>query len=74
MARAKKHIWISFSGEVLLESLARLSDVAPTEFVALSEETDWSLIGGDLRDAMDAEKGEIADDGASEEHEDVVEA
>jgi hypothetical protein len=31
-----------------------MSDVAPTYFRVLSEESDWGLVGGDLRDAADA--------------------
>lgn len=39
---------------IVRESAARLSDVAPTSFRVLSEESDWGLVGGDLRDAADA--------------------
>jgi hypothetical protein len=73
MAKAKKQIWISFNGDDLLESFARLADVAPTEMVVLSEETDWGLIGGDLRYAMDLVESEIANP-ISEDHEELVEA
>jgi hypothetical protein len=39
----------------LRDGLARLADVAPVEIVVLSEDTDWGLVGGDLRNAIEAE-------------------
>ncbi len=39
---------------IFAESLARLADIAPAEMaVVLSEESDWGLVGGDLRDAIE---------------------
>jgi hypothetical protein len=44
----------------LCDGLARLADVAPTEIVVLTEESDWGLVGGDLRDAMEQQADQSA--------------
>jgi hypothetical protein len=73
MARSKRHIvLVDLSG--LQENFARLVDIAPTHFVVQSEETDWSLVGGDFRAAMDAEKKKLEDEALNDRDEDLVEA
>lgn len=47
---------VRIAGEILCNSIARLTDVAPTYMVVLTEETDWLLVGGDLRAAIDTVK------------------
>ena len=47
------------AGRAIRDGIARLADVAPNELVVLSEESDWGLVGGDLRDAMASETREI---------------
>lgn len=49
--------------------LARLAEVAPTSITMLTEENDWALLGGDLRNAMNT----VADEQPAEDR-DVVEA
>lgn len=44
---------VSAVGDILLENVARLADVAPTEMIVLREETDWAFIGGDFADAVE---------------------
>lgn len=55
------------------DGLARLADVAPNEFIVLSEDSDWGLVGGDLREAIESEAPEI-DQPTSDDHEELVEA
>lgn len=71
MGRSKRILVIDLS-VILRENLARLADVAPTQIVVQSEETDWGLVGGDFRDAMDAEKKELEDEALKDQ--DLVEA
>ena len=61
------------AGRAIRDGLARLADVAPNELVVLSEESDWGLVGGDLRDAIESETREI-DAPASDDCEELVEA
>lgn len=57
----------------LRDGLARLSDVAPLEFIVLSEETDWGFVGGDLHNAMDSVRDDVAEP-AVDHSEELVEA
>ena len=58
------------SAELLRDGLARLADVAPAEFVILTEESDWGLVGGDLRAAIES----TDEDPTLEDREELVEA
>jgi hypothetical protein len=57
----------------MVEAFASLADIAPPGFTFLSEESDWGLVGGDLRDAMDSAQSRIAEPHV-ENHEALVEA
>lgn len=46
------------AGEVIRDGFARLADIDPPEMLVMSEESDWGLVGGDLRDAIDTVTGE----------------
>jgi hypothetical protein len=59
--------------EALLQALARLAGVAPTEITVLSEDSDWGLVGGDLRNAMETAEAKM-DEPASDDREELVEA
>jgi hypothetical protein len=59
--------------EALRDGLARLADVAPNEIVVLSEESDWGLVGSDLRDAIKSQLAETAPP-ESDRPEELVEA
>ncbi len=47
------------AGAALRDGVASLSDVSPVEFEVLPEESDWGLVGGDLRDAMEEAQPEV---------------
>lgn len=65
MAWTTRRTWVA--GEAICDGLARLADVAPTEIVVLSEESDWGLVGGDLREAIETAAPANEDSAAREE-------
>ena len=40
-------------GGAVVDGLGRLVDIAPPEFVVFTEDSDWSFLGGDFKDAID---------------------
>lgn len=44
---------------VVLDGVARLADVAPTEMIVLHEATDWLLVGGDFAEAVGEASEEV---------------
>jgi hypothetical protein len=62
------------SHEPLRAACARLVDIAPTEIVVDSEESDWGLVGGDLQKAMEEAQNEVAPQALHSQDEDLVEA
>lgn len=71
---ARKTNSLRIASEALKDGLARLADVAPTSITVLTEESDWGLVGGDLRDAMDSEHSDHDDDPPADDRHELVEA
>ena len=64
---------VRIAGEALREAFARLADVAPDRITVLTEDSDWGLVGGDFRAAMEAEAAEL-EKPAEGDREELVEA